>query len=228
MKSVLVFLTGATLAICLLFTAVQAYAQDYTRSGAYVGAGGLLASQDFSDTEGVDVDTMAEQAYAPDYARSGAYVGAGGLMAFQDFSDTEGVGVNNAMAPVFNLKAGYRFLPNFAVELDFSYLDHWDVGDVAEASFLTFSTKAKAYLSTGDTQPYINFGIGMAKGEVSPEPFGPETSIDETAYATSFGGGIDFYAREDIVFYVEAAYYVLDGNLNDFNFIPVTAGIQFR
>ena len=159
MKSVLIFLTGAVLAVCLTFTAVQAYAQDY--------------------------------------ARTGAYVGAGGLMAFQDFSDTEGVGVNNAMAPGFNLKAGYHFLPNFAVELDFSYLDHWDVGDVAEASFLTFSTKAKAYLSTGDTQPYINFGIGVVNGEVSPEPFGPETSIDETAYATSFGGGIDFYARDD-------------------------------
>lgn len=166
------------------------------------------------------------QAYAQDYARKGFYTGVGGSAAFEDF-DIGGLDVDT-VAPGVNFKAGYRFLPNFAGEFDFLYVDGWEVEDVIDLTALAFSARGKGYLSTGRIQPYAAVGVGVVEGDASVEVFGVKVSTDETEFAANFGGGVDFYATKNIVLYAEATYYLTTGDLDDFPFIPVNMGFQFR
>jgi hypothetical protein len=165
-----------------------------------------------------------------DYARSGFYIGGGGSVGVQDFNQQRAFGTSDAdpVAPGLNAKAGVRFHPQFAAELDFLYLDDWDVENFKDANALAFSAKGKGYLYTGFIQPYVSTGIGFVRGGVPVDTAGPTVSTHETAFTATFGGGFDFYATENIVFYVDTSYYFMTGDLNDFSFIPVNMGVQFR
>ncbi len=164
--------------------------------------------------------------YAQDDARPVFYVGVGGSYIFENFEDANDRGINVDGSLGFNAKLGARFQPNFAVELDYLFIDGFDLNDVVELDGFTYSANGKGYLSTGRIQPYGLFGVGWADLEANARGLRISSSASDLFYR--FGVGADMHVTEHITFYLEASYDLATGDIKKTDFIPVTVGLQYR
>lgn len=168
--------------------------------------------------------------YAGDYARPGFSLGVGGGLIFENF-DTGTTSVDFDESAGFNAKLGYRVNDYFEGEIDYIYIDGFD-GTMSGVKALKIdgyavTVNGKLYPSTGRAQPYGLVGIGMADLEAS-DTLGLGLSSSETGSVFRLGGGLDFYAAENTVFFVEASYYLTQGDIEDTDFIPVTVGAKYK
>src|SRR5690349_20389128 len=88
-------------ALSLAFGATHAFAGAYEDKGSAV-EGPVPPPAVAPIVETVEVD----------YARSGPYIGIGGVFALELFDDNKDVDNSNG----FHVRAGYRIIPNLAVE----------------------------------------------------------------------------------------------------------------
>jgi opacity protein-like surface antigen len=151
----------------------------------------------------------------PDFARNGFYAVLGGTYAFESFEtpvadDSAGV----------NVRLGYRLHPHVAVEAEYEWYD--DFADSGQPSVDGWwaGVNAKLYTATGWLQPYFLVGAGVLGFD------GGEEEVEE--YATRIGGGIDFYATENVAVDLEIAYLLPTGDLDDFNVVPVSLNLMYR
>ena len=154
----------------------------------------------------------------PDYARTGVYVGLGGLGAIENFGAggfSNGGGVN--------ARVGYRLLPNLAAEGMFEWVGGFSLGPV-DLDAWSLTANAKAFLTTGQIQPYLLVGIGVSQAEL--EAFG--VSVDATDFVARLGGGVDFYLTESWVLDLEVAYILPTGDIDGTDYISIGAGVQYR
>jgi opacity protein-like surface antigen len=205
------------------------------------------------------------------YDRIGPYVGGGFSYALQNFglgkteqavssavSDFIGrnvaVGLGADDSPGFDIRGGYRFHPNFAIEGDFQYFTGFDanidkislngqelpIPPAVNTKFgsidtLAMTVNAKGYALTGRIQPYGLLGVGFMRASFDPNVEGA-TSQDDTTFALRFGAGVDFYVTPNIIVNLEASYLK---PTSDYKFgegdpgiggdiIPIGAGVQFR
>jgi len=169
------------------------------------------------------------QAQQPDYSASGPYVGIGFGIGFENFDD-DGMDLDIDPAYGFDAWGGYRFHPNFAGEFQIEYLNGFEVDNIdpfeVKAQLVTFTANAKGYLLTGRWQPFALVGVGMCWQEAWDDFTGE--SVDETAFAARFGGGIDFYLTESIALNVNSAYVLPTGDLDGGDYISLVVGAQFR
>lgn len=96
---------------------------------------------------------------------------------------------------------------------------------------VTVTASTKAYILTGRFQPYLLLGLGAMTAEVrTKDELGVEpTSVQSRAeFAMRFGGGLDFYATENLVLDVGLGYVYPFGDLNRFDYLSVRAGAQYR
>src|SRR6185369_9121120 len=97
-----------------------------------------------------------------DYAKNGPYIGVSGLYAFEFFDHSRSTdnswGVNGLV--------GYRFMPNFSVELLYQYLNEFDT-DPGHINAWALTADVKAYALTGRIQPYAVVGLGYINGSGS-------------------------------------------------------------
>jgi opacity protein-like surface antigen len=178
----------------------------------------------------------AEEGGSSTYARTGPYLGiafAYGIENF-DLSDVEDafdtdIGTSDSLG--LDVRAGYRLHPNFAVEGNFQYFDEFrfDVSglDIAEGEAWSFTGNAKGYLLTDRFQPYGILGIGVLQAELG-DTIGIGLSEEQAAFMARFGGGLDCYATENVIFNAEFSYVLPAGDLDAFQFIPLVFGIQYR
>jgi opacity protein-like surface antigen len=143
------------------------------------------------------------------YDRPGPYVGVGFAYGIENFGLGK-VEAANAVklsvddSPGFDIRGGYRFHPNLAVEGDFQYFTGFDISEkggskLATADTLAVTVNAKGYPLTGRFQPYGLLGLGFMRSYF-------EHGTNDSVFAVRLGGGADFYATENIVVFVEGSY----------------------
>jgi opacity protein-like surface antigen len=165
---------------------------------------------------------LATAAAADEFTRPGFYIGGGGSYVSADpFEDAvedaiagSGVSVRIDDAPGFNVRAGGRFLRVLAVELQYEWLDDYDV-DIAYSGIdgnvnleqQTLTANLKIYpIPVWRIQPYILAGVGFQHIDVKGSAVGGLVSASDEAnvLAARGGVGLDLYLTEHIVLYGEA------------------------
>lgn len=168
---------------------------------------------------------LATPAFAQDYAREGFSVGAGVSAAFEDFDD-DGIGFDDTGA--LSAFAGYRFHKNFGVEARFEQTGNFegDVGPVdVDVDLWTLTANAQFFALTGQFQPYVIGGLGIAEATVDVSPGGDDS---ETDAVWRLGVGMDSYVTPNFVIGVEAAYNIGTSDLDDFDYWTLSALFRYR
>ena len=157
-----------------------------------------------------------------EYSAPGLYVGASLIAAVPDFDDVNGTDLSDDdVTEGVGLRAGYRFLDRFAVEVGYEgYADfEQDTVDV-EMSYLHFT--GKFYPFTGSMQPYGLLGIGYLDSEISG------TTFDESDPATRVGLGLEWYLIDILPLFAEFDYRIPSGDLDDLTYSTLQLGALFR
>jgi opacity protein-like surface antigen len=200
------------------------------------------------------VSAIAASAAAEDFSRSGPYLGVGGTFGTDLFEndvedaveDATGTSVDLDIDDSWGLNAvlGYRMLSFVATELQYEYIDSFQIDvDVPADSRLELTghvatLNLKLVLPTWRIQPYLLLGIGAAF--YSAEGSVLSTNLfenDEWVLAGRVGAGIDFYLTRHLVLNVAATTVLTadeiseDFNLTDMgglNYVAVQGGLQIR
>ena len=89
----------------------------------------------------------------------------------------------------------------------------------------------KGYVLTGKYQPYLLAGVGVMTAKVKLKNsmgLGLFESERFTDFAARFGGGIDIYMTENIVFTLETDYVLPTGDVEDLDYVSIGWGFQYR
>ncbi len=154
------------------------------------------------------------------YGDKGVYGIVAGVVAAEDFKERLGGSVDNSLG--FDVRAGYRWHPNFATELGFEWLNEFEGkkgGPSIEGWSLT--ANSKAFLSTGRFQPFGILGLGIYSAESS----GAGSSLDETEFGVRVGGGFNLFLTQSIALNGEGAYNFATGDLDDLRYTSFTWGV---
>ncbi len=162
---------------------------------------------------------------ADDYARESLYGGLGLIYAVENFDTSEfKPGSTSSNAWGIDVRAGYRFHPNIAGEVNFQWVNDFELtapGFKTNSSSRTLTANVKGYPLTGRIQPYAVGGIGIlyeqTKGRGSLQEF-----------EGRLGLGIDFFITNNIVANLECAYGLPISDLNDYLFFPIVFGLQYH
>jgi opacity protein-like surface antigen len=170
---------------------------------------------------GVATQAQAEPQSQDDFSSAGPYVGTGFALGFDNFDP----GSSDVDIPVgFDFWAGYRFIPNLAVEVELAYLNGFDASSPPPNDYrdvLALTGNLKAYVLTGRFQPFAVAGIGMTHWRMG-------TGASDEDFAARFGGGIDIYLTESFALEVKTSYVLTTGDLDGSDYVDLTFGGQFR
>jgi hypothetical protein len=194
MRGLRIVLLGIT--SCSLFAGAVAQAEDFGRSGGYVGA---------------------NAAYAFDLFKTEIYTAAGAGTVPLDYSDSWGFNVRAGyrLLSFLAIEAQYEWLDG----IDISAPAFGPIGTY-EPDVLTGNLKL--ILPTWRLQPYALAGIGIASWDID---FAPNTFLADTSgtgFAFRGGGGLDIYLTEHLVLNTEGTAVL---NTQDFT-IPSTVGVN--
>ena len=166
----------------------------------------------------------------------------------------------------FNARAGYRFHPHFAVEIEYEWADangfpvfvavekggerrefNEVIIEVRRPEWVVTANQ-KIFFTKGRTQPFVMLGMGVMHGSIEPgvnpvsialDPPGEikvvglgqqrTGSLTRTAFTFRFGGGMDFYLSEHIVFETLVDYVYPMGSLeNVMDYVSISFGLQYH
>jgi len=194
-------------------------------------------------------------ASAGDFSRAGFYLGVGGSYTtdlyeneIEDAIAVPGVSVDVESTPGVNARAGLRFLKFLAVELQYEWLDEYDIdvsfaglGGTLEVKQQTLTANLKIYpIPAWRLQPYILAGVGFQRFELDGSVAGGLfiASEDDTALAGRAGAGLDIYLTEHIVIFGEASVVFTDleiglpaaigSNVDNIFYVGGQAGLMWR
>ena len=147
----------------------------------------------------------------PDFARSGVYVGVGGTYGLNllesSFDDVfnDSVDVDDTWG--FNTRLGYRALSWFAAEVEYEYLNNFEVSvdgvRLADLRAQTISGNVRFIVPLRRFQPYLCLGAGATLFSLVNNSV-PGLEVDDSSFSGRVGVGIDVYATRNIVLGVGA------------------------
>lgn len=177
----------------------------------------------------VGVIFITSSAYCGDYSSPAVSLGIGGSLIFEQF-DTGMDELSFDESFGLNIKAGYRFTEHFEGVVDYILIDGFD-GEVygveaLELSGYAITLNGKYYPFIGRIQPYGLLGIGLASMEIK-DTLGFGLSESETDTVLRAGAGIDISVSNHLTLFTEISYYLTQGDIEDTDFIPLTAGVKF-
>ncbi len=173
------------------------------------------------------------------FVEPGPYVGVGFGMIMPDFDldkteETLGtdVDVDNTLAG--DVRAGYRFEKNWAVEAIFQNVEDMefesDDTDVAEASAWSLGANIKGFIPVHPRcHLYGLFGLGYMAARARDE-VGLNIKEKEGDGVMRFGLGAEGYVNKNVGLFLEGTYNQPSDreHLRDFPFWAVMLGVQFR
>jgi opacity protein-like surface antigen len=188
-----------------------------------------------------------------DYARRTAFVGASLSYVADTFeSDLQSsarneTGSNDLTVSIkdsFGAKGriGYRCHRYASAEVQVEWIESFDgkvfqkgLGRVAtvdlEPVIVTANVRGYLPLWQDRLQPFAFFGAGLASvKQTARDKVGQEGRVSEreTEIALRVGGGVDFYATPNIVLTLETDYLQAFGSLDDFDYVSMALGLQYR
>jgi hypothetical protein len=200
---------------------------DYAKLGPYFGAGALLGLESFAEHDSVSALTDPR-------------TGQPFILPIED------VNVSNG----YYARAGYRFLPWLAAEGLWERYNEFDIDPIGHFEAWSATANAKAIYGEANLQPYLVAGLGVLSGkqsfrneaclngkakcirDVNPPqaPVYPtnESSDSDLEFMIRVGVGVDVYLAEFLSLDVEAAYNVPFGDLDDFRYIGLSAGLTYH
>ena len=190
------------------------------------------------------------------FSRPGFYIGAGGVYASDIFEgeiediaeDSFGVSVNVDVEDSWgaNGRIGYRLGSWFAAEIQYEWIDSFDVDlsavglpvGAASLEAQTVTLNGRLIAPIWRTQPYLLIGIGGAFYDFKDNTAGNILggSGDRTGVAGRTGGGFDVYLTNRLVLNAEAAVLLTTGDfntpaagdLNDPYYLSVGVGLRYQ
>jgi opacity protein-like surface antigen len=176
-----------------------------------------------------------EDGAEPDFNRTGFYVGGGVAYAtdlYEDeIEDALNTGFNVNIEDTFGVDArlGARFLRFLALELQYEWLDEYDIkvanaGGKSKVDTQTVTANLKIYIPIKRFQPYVLGGIGFQRYEIDNNYFNGTVRFKQDDYdlAGRVGLGFDIYLTEHLVFYGEGSAVLSDAKLN----IPLAGSVD--
>ena len=162
-------------------------------------------------------DAFAEEEESIDYARPGRFFTAQGVFAIENIDNAD----DNTGG--FSLGVGYRMGPRAAIELEYEWLDDFGSGGV-EVSAWMLGVNGRYYLLQSQVQPFLLLGGGLLVAENDAAGF----SDDDEVFAIRLGAGGEIYLTDRLALTTEATYVFPFGELDDFQFGTISAGILYR
>jgi len=194
--------------------------------------------------------SAGSSALAQSYTDPGGYLVIGGISAFESFQNTQGTPIDDSLG--FNIRGGYRFLPQLSAELELDFISGFDfefdlpVAPGRAALTIdggTLTANAKAHLPLGRIQPFGLVGLGGMWARLrTTHPVGTTCTPyywywyctgtyaelgNNGAFVMKFGGGVDLYLSEDIALTLDAAYVMPFGKLEDLTYTHFGWGARF-
>jgi len=160
-----------------------------------------------------------------DFSSPGVYLGAAGALGFDNY-DFGPWDVNVDVAGGFDSWVGFRLIPNLAVEVEFGYLNGFEMMDLLEYDALVLTGNLKGYILTGRVQPFVVAGVGMT--HLRGKNLASGASANDEDFAARFGGGIDYYLTENLAVQVKATYVLNTDDLDNFDHADCSFGVQLR
>jgi len=161
----------------------------------------------------------------PDFARNGVYLGVAGTYAFENFDTPGSLDADDTLG--LNARLGYRLHPYVSAELEFEWLEGFDLNVAgAEVEAWALTANAKGHLMTGRIQPFLLVGLGIMQAEI--DGAGVFGDPKQEGFAARFGGGVDVYATENFVVSVGADYVLPTGDLDGLDYVALQWGFQYR
>jgi opacity protein-like surface antigen len=229
----------------LVFSIPRSARSEEAESIAALGAIGALSgvfcwTAALAEGRNEKADSTGKQ-----YTRRGALVGAALAYAHETYeSDLESPGVNLSVKDSVGFKgrAGFRCHRYVSAELQVEWLDEFEgkffvdgVGHVLnfDVKPIVVTVNARGYVPIfGDrVQPFVLLGGGLVTVKSTLRDVtgsGQRASSRETEFAIRAGGGIDFYATPNIVLTLESDYVQAFDDLDDFDYVSVGLGAQYR
>jgi opacity protein-like surface antigen len=196
-------------------------------------------------------DDNEDDASRKEYARRGAFAGAALAYAVEtyesdaqsevrDVANNSNLSVKNSFG--FKGRLGYRCQRYVSAEVQVEWFDSFDgtvfqdgAGKIATLDFepVVVTANGRGYIPLWNDriQPFGLFGAGLAtvKGKARDSlGLGVRASDRETEFALRGGGGVDFYVTPNIVVTFETDYVQAFGALDDFNYLSIGLGAQYR
>ena len=176
----------------------------------------------------ISLIVVSSLAYAGDYSPPRLSLGLGGSIVYENF-DTGIDDLTFDESSGLNAKVGYRISDNFALELDYLLIDGFKADmygvEALELDGHVFTINAKLYPFTGPVQPYGLLGMGIADLEIK-DTLGMGLSESESDTVLRAGAGVDILINRNLTFFTELSYYLTQGDIEDTDFLPLTAGIK--
>jgi hypothetical protein len=199
-------------------------------------------------------------ASADDFNRPGPYIGLAGVYQtnlfedrIEDLLEDEVPGATVSIDDSGGLSAlvGYRMASWFAAELQYEWVDEYDVkgsafgqsGTIYSITGHTLTANTKWIVPVWRVQPYLVIGVGFSSWDVDRDTVGTalnqftDTTIgngNQTDFAGRGGVGVDVYITEHIVLNAQGQVVVstlkkpdLD-DIDDLNYVGFSAGLQYR
>ena len=204
------------------------------RVGALVVVLGLLPGLAFGDDD-------------EGFSHSGLYIGVGGTYVTDTFeSDLEGaldpvlpgVSVDIDESWGINAVVGYRILPFLAAEVEYEWIDEFDIklSGIKALSLEAQSVTAnlKWIVPTWRIQPYLLTGAGFTRWKIK-DKVGLGISETSTDFAGRLGAGLDLYITKHILLTMGANavlsttdFSVAGQDVDPIFYVGGQAGIQYR
>jgi opacity protein-like surface antigen len=228
---------GLSLALALLLPAVASAEEEenvFGRTGLYAGVGAVLGIDNFESTIGGDVSkNLQRRADCPDpNVATFKCVHRPLGPAPVDLNETGGV----------DAWIGYRVHRFLAVEAELEWMallgfksEERISGDGQardldlDIDTLVITGNLKPYFWTGRIQPFGLLGAGIMMEEFGVEYDGVNDDEHHTDFAMRFGGGIDYYATENVVLTIKGSYLLTFGAVSDRDYVSVgMLGLSYR
>jgi len=189
------------------------------------------------------VITFSTMLCAQELRSSNYYVGIGGSYAFENFDiDEDDVDLDFDDTWGLNIKAGYRFSEQLALEFNFDYLYEFEADDTerisgipvpveAELQIITYMIVGKfwPWPSPGAVKPFFDVGIGLMDADLDVEVVEIDVgSESETDFCAKLGGGVDFFLDQNVSIGAEGSYVWGFGDLDEIEYFNLTFGIAYH
>lgn len=152
------------------------------------------------------------------FSEPGFYVGGSLTGAMENFDNS--VSKEDATTGGVALKGGYRIIPWLSAELDYEYLDEFDI-KTTKIEMQTLTLQGKFNPLAGRFQPYGMVGLGY--GWADAQHGGSESDALWRA-----GLGIDVYIIQMLAIFGEIAYTAPQGDLEDFPYATANIGVLLK